>query len=110
MEGGRRVGQAKWHDEELKMTFVSTKGCFENIFLMNTNLVKTGTQIKLGEDCGTTKFIDQFVDSRNWELILYGDSIKSTLVNTKTIRAVFFLNQEHRRREWAMARTDDALV
>ena len=47
------------------------------------NLVVTRPEIQFGEKAGALEFIQKFIDNRNWKLVLDGDKVETTVVDTE---------------------------
>lgn len=48
------------------------------------NLVVTGPEIQFGEKPGALQLIQKFIDNGNRKLVLDGDKVDTTVVNTET--------------------------
>lgn len=67
-------------------------------------------KVELGEPGGTAQLIEELVNCRVRETVFNGQSIEGSVVNTESPGAISLFDQEHRRRERARARANDALL
>jgi hypothetical protein len=96
LKGSRRFRESEWHDRELEVSWMRTEGCFFNIFLMHADLMVAIAKINLGEEPCSTKFIKQFIDNWYWKFVLDRLVIQSAVINTKSLSAIRFLDQQDR--------------
>jgi len=59
-------------------------------------LVISRPQVDFWEHCGSPQLIQQVINPRHWVLILYGQLIQLTVVNTQPWTVVLLLYQEYR--------------
>jgi hypothetical protein len=97
LERSLRICEAGWHDRELKVSLMGTKGCFLNIFWMHANFMVATSKINLGEEPCSTQFIKQFINNGDRKFVLDSLVIQSAVVNIKSSRAVQFLDEQDRR-------------
>lgn len=64
------------------------------IFEGHPYLVIPGMQVNFREHGGTMKFIQQFVNGGDGKTVHDGDGIETTVINTKSPGAIFFVYQE----------------
>jgi len=62
----------------------------------DTDLMVAGTEVDLGENGGTMKFIEKLVYGGYGEAVADGDGVEATIVNTKAPCTIFFSNYKHR--------------
>ena len=83
MECGRRIHEAKWHDQKFIMTIMCAESCFRDIICMDLNLVIPRMKIQPVEKMSTMELIQKLINNRNWKLILDYDVIKFSKFNAK---------------------------
>ncbi|GJV24854.1 hypothetical protein Tco_1377549 [Tanacetum coccineum] len=86
----RCVSQPKRHYLELVVTIAIPKCSLWNVFLMNSKLVITRSQVDIRVDSRPLELIKQVVDSRKWVLVLhsanrYGARATGATPGTKSI-------------------------
>jgi hypothetical protein len=62
---------------------MTVERCILKVSLVHLDLVLPSVQIKLGEEAGTTKFVEQLVDNRNWEHVRHCLRVQNTVVHTE---------------------------
>lgn len=82
LECRRHVTESKRHDSELIMAQMSSKSRFMNIFVGHADLMKSLTQIELGEARRLPQIVQKFIDCRHGETVLDRDSIQGAIVHT----------------------------
>jgi len=106
LECCRSITRAERHYLELKGSEFGTERRSFDIRRDYLDLVVTLLEIQFGEDSGMGHFVEKFVDSREWVLVLLGDLVQSPVVNAKTERAVFLPCKEDSGAEWRAGRLD----
>ena len=64
LENGWSVAKPEEHDSRFKESKRSDECSFPLVFLANTNVVESPSDIKLGEYCGVLHVVNQFGDKR----------------------------------------------
>ena len=64
LEHDRGITKAKEHDCGFKESFVGNEGSFPLVSILDSDIVVSSVNIKLGEDMGVLKFIDEVGDER----------------------------------------------
>ena len=90
LECGRRIHEAKWHDQKIIVVIMYVKSYFRDIILMNPNLVIPKMKIHLGEKMSTMKLIKKLINNKNWKLILDCDVINCLKFDAEEPRPTFF--------------------
>jgi hypothetical protein len=78
----RSIGESKQHNQILVQPVPGGEGSLRNIFRTDLDLMITRMEIDLGKDFSTGKLIKENVDAGQWILVLDGDGIQRSLVNT----------------------------
>jgi hypothetical protein len=78
----RSIGESKQHNQILVQPVPGGEGSLRNIFRTDLDLMITRMEIDLGKDFSTGKLIKENVDAGQWILVLDGDGIPRSLVNT----------------------------
>jgi hypothetical protein len=84
LEGRRSIGQAHWHNQELIVSIAGSKGGFPFISFLYSNSIVNVKEIEFAEDLGVMESIWKFTNQWNRVSILNGDSIKASIVYTKS--------------------------
>lgn len=91
------------------MIAMSLKCSLVNILRVHANLVVPTVEIELGEEVGTTQFIEMFIHHGYGELVFDGLRIQVTVIDAEMPCLVGLLYQQHWGGEHRCAFTDDAL-
>ena len=83
LECGRRICEAKWHDQKFILAIMCAESCFRDIFCMDPNLVIPRTKIQLGEKNSTMELIQNLINNKNWKIILDCDVSKCSKFDAK---------------------------
>ncbi|MFS7983058.1 hypothetical protein Hanom_Chr11g00970071 [Helianthus anomalus] len=94
-EHSGRVGQAKRHNHELVMSIASTESGFGNVLFEDSKLVITRTKINFGEAGSALKLVKEVVDTRKRVMILDGEFVELTIIDTHAKRTIFLFNEKH---------------
>ena len=71
------ICQTKGHHYKLKEALMCAEGRLVDI-------LRGHPKIQFGEKAGALEFIQKFIDNRNWKLVLDGDKVETTVVDTET--------------------------
>jgi hypothetical protein len=77
------------------VTAVRAERCLVDVIRVHAHLVVAATEVKLGEEPHTVKFIQQLIDQWYWELILHRLLVKLVVVDAETPSIISLLYQEH---------------
>jgi hypothetical protein len=89
----RSNGESKRHNQILIQPVPGREGSLRNIFWTDLDLMITRTEIDLGKDSCTDKLIKENIDAGQWVLILDGDGIQRSIVNTESQGLIFLLHK-----------------
>jgi hypothetical protein len=78
----RSIGESKRHDQILVQPIPGGESCLRNILRTDFDLMITQAEINLGKYLSTGKLIKENVDARQRILVLDGDGIQGSVVNT----------------------------
>ena len=78
---GWSIGESEWHDLVLIMTISSAESGFFDIILVDSDLMVTPAKIDFGEDGCALKSVEEVVDERDGESILFCDLVECPVVN-----------------------------
>jgi hypothetical protein len=70
-----------------------------NVVHMHADLVVARAEVQLGEEACAVEFVEQLIDDRDRELVLYCAAIESSVVDAEAPGAVVFLDEENGRRK-----------
>src|SRR4051812_20950500 len=62
LEGSRGIRETKRHHYEFIMTVARAKSCLWHIFILDTDLVVAGAEVKFGEDFGTLDSVEDLIN------------------------------------------------
>jgi hypothetical protein len=110
LESGGGITQAKWHDQELIITRMSSKGNLGNVFFFHTYLVVARTEIKFSKVLSTTLFIQEIINDRNGKFFFDGEFVEDVKVWTHAPSSFFLEYHNYRRRIGVGTRTDNTHV
>ena len=109
-ECSRSVGQAKREDSPLEVTVTSAKRGLVHILIFNADLVVARAKVNLGEDARAHETIDELFDARERILVLDGDLVQRTVIDSHEETAILLAREDDRCAEGALAWLDEALV
>jgi hypothetical protein len=92
LKSGWRVSQSKGHNEELEVPVMSAERCLRHIIRVHTHLMVPAAEIDLGEEARPLELIQEFIDHRNWKLVLHRLVIQLPEVDTKTLSLIVLLD------------------
>ena len=75
---------------------------------MDSNLMITHTEIKLGEYLSTFELFEQLVDVGKWVFVLDGLLVQWTVINTKSVRSIL-LHKKNTTTPWRRTRPGETL-
>ena len=78
------VTETKWHFGEFKQTKWGGDSSLANVVLSHGDLVVSADEVDFREDGFTVEGCREILDMRNWILVGYGDTIKTTIVTAWT--------------------------
>jgi len=95
LEGSQTVSHSKEHYQGFKQASISSEGCLPLVSGLNANVVKTPTDIQLGEVSGPVELEHEFRDQWKRVLVLDRHRVECSIVLNQLEQAVLFLDEEH---------------
>src|SRR6266404_5320139 len=80
LEGGWGIAEAKGHDEWFKYAQRCFKSSFPLVFMTDTNVVVSPTDVELGEVAGVMQLVNEVRDEGERSCILDSDIVKTSVV------------------------------
>ena len=106
LEGGGGVGEAKGHDSVLKVAITGAKRSFWYVVGVDADLVVAVAQVNLGKNGGPMETVEEFVNTREWVAVFYGNIVEGTVVDAKAEGAILLADKKNRSAEGGGARAD----
>ena len=78
------IGQTKWHQYKLVAAIPHTKGHFINVLIVDMYLIVSRSQVNIQKDLGSSYFIEQVIDPREWVSVLDGHLVKLAVIDAHT--------------------------
>ena len=75
---------------------MGAKGGLMDVVELHSDLIISGLQIQLSEECRTMEFVKQLIDGWDWVSVLDSDRIERLIVHIRVPRTILFFNQEYR--------------
>jgi hypothetical protein len=110
LESGRRITQAKGHDQKLIVALMSSKCSLRNVSLVHMDLVVARTKIKFSKELDATQFIQEVINDMNGKFVFNGEFVEGTKFRTHAPRTLFLKDHDHMRRVGARTRQDNTCV
>src|ERR1044071_377406 len=104
------IGQSKRHNHEFIVTIACAKSCLGNIFIVDSKLMITRTEINLREVGCSLKLIEEIVNPRKWITSLDGEFVEFTVVNTHSKRTILLFNEQDRGSPWRRTRANEPFI
>ena len=97
LKGGGGIGHAEEHDSGFVKSSVGDEGSFPLVTFLYSDIVISPLHIKLGEDFGVFKFVDEIGDQ--WEGICISNSmaIEISVIMARSEASIPFFYEEERR-------------
>ena len=96
MKGGGRIGHAKEHDGGFIESSVGDEGSFPLVAFLDSDIVISPSYIKLGEDLGVFKFVDEVRNQGEGLCISDSVTIEISVVLARSETSILFLDEEKR--------------
>jgi len=77
------IAQSKKHNQQFEEPSVCSECSLPLIFFFHLDIVEPPLDIKLGEVLGSSEFIDEFRDEREWVFVLDHHCIQGPIVLNK---------------------------
>jgi len=95
LEGGRTVGHSEEHYEGFEEATIGTEGCLPFISGLNTYVIETPSDVKLGEVLGSAELGDEFGDEGEGVPVFDGYGVQRTIALDQSEQAILLFNEEH---------------
>jgi len=95
LEGSGTVSYSEEHYEGFEEATIGTEGCLPFVSGLDTYVIETPSDVKLGEVLGSAELGDEFGDEGERVPILDGYSVQRTIVLDQPERAILLFNEEH---------------
>ena len=96
MKGGWGVGHAEEHDGRFIKSSVGDEGGFPLVAFLNSDIVISPLYIKLGEDLGIFKFVDEVGNQGEGVCISDSMVVEVSVILARSEASVLFLDEEER--------------
>ena len=96
MKSGGRIGHAEEHDGGFIESSVSDEGGFPLVAFLYSDIVISPLYVKLGEDLGVFKFVNEVRNQGEGVCISDSMTIEISVVLARSEAAVLFLDKEER--------------
>ena len=94
MKGGGRVGHAEEHDSGFIKSSVGDEGGFPLVAFFYSDIVISPSHIKLGEDLGVFKFVDEVGDQGEGICISNSMAVEISVILTRSEASILFFDKE----------------
>jgi hypothetical protein len=68
----------------------------------DSDVVMAGTKVDLRVDGRITKLVNEVANEQDWIAIFLHDLVESSVVNTQSQQAIFFLHKDHWSASWGI--------
>ena len=106
LKGGGRIGHAKEHDGGFIESSVGDEGSFPLVTFLDSDIVISPSYIKLGEDLGVFKFVDEVGNQGEGVCISDSVTIEISVVLARSETSILFLDEEKRGSLGGLGRMD----
>ena len=106
MKSGGGVGHAEEHDGRFIESSVGDEGGFPLVTFLYLDIVIPPPYVKLGEDLGVFKFVDEIGNQGKGICISDSVAVKVSVVLARSEAAILFLDEEERGSLGGFGRTD----
>ena len=96
LKGGGRIGHAEEHNGGFIESSVGDEGGFPLVAFLDSDIVISPSYIKLGEDLGIFKFVDEVGNQGEGVCISDSMTIEISVVLARSETSILFLNKEER--------------
>jgi hypothetical protein len=79
----RRIGEAEQHHKKLEVAMMRPECCLLHIGQLHENLMVPDVEVELGEEAGTTQFIKQFINHRDWKHVMDSLGVEHAVIHAK---------------------------
>ena len=106
MKGGGGIGHAEEHDSGFVKSSVGDEGGFPLVAFFYLDIVISPSYIKLGEDFGVFKFVDEIRDQGERICISNSMAIEISVILARSEASILFFDEEERRSLGGFGRTN----
>ena len=96
MKSGGGIGHAEEHDSGFIESSVGDEGSFPLVAFLNLDIVISSSYVKLGEDLGVFKFVDEVGDQGEGVCISDSMAVEVLVILAGSEASILFLNEEER--------------
>jgi len=95
LEGGRTVGHPKEYYEGFEEAAIGTEGCLSFVSRLDSYVIETPSDVKLGEVLGSAELGDELGDEGEGVPVLDGCGIQRAIVLDQPERTILLFNEEY---------------
>ena len=95
LEGGRTVGHSEEHYEGFEEAAIGTEGCLPFVSRLDSYVIETPSDVKLGEVLGSTELGDEFRDEGEGVPVLDGYGVQRVIVLDQPKQTILLFNEEY---------------
>ena len=106
LKGGGRIGHAEEHDGGFIKSSVGDEGGFPLVTFLDSDIVISPSHIKLGEDFGIFKFVDEIRNQGEGICISNSMAIEISVILARLEASILFFDEEERRSLGGFGRTN----
>ena len=106
MKGGGRIGHSEEHDSGFIKSSVGDEGGLPLVAFLDSDIVVSPSYIKLGEDLGIFKFVDEVRDQGEGVCISNCVAVEISVVLARSEASILFFDTEERRGLGGFGRTN----
>ena len=96
LKSGGGIGHAEEHDSGFIESSVGDEGSFPLVAFLNLDIVISSSYVKLGEDLGVFKFVDEVGDQGEGVCISDSMAVEVLVILAGLEASILFLNEEER--------------
>jgi len=95
LEGGRTVGHSEEHYEGFEEAAIGTEGCLPFVSGLDSYVIETPSDVKLGEVLGSAELGDEFGDEGERVPVLGSYGVQHAIVLDQPERTILLFNEEY---------------
>jgi len=95
LEGGGTVGHSEEHHKGFKEAVIGIEGCLPFVSRLDTYIIETPSDVKLGEVLGSAELGDKFGDEEEGVPVLDSYGVQCAIVLDQPERTIFLFNEKH---------------
>jgi len=95
LEGGGTVGHSEEHYEGFEEAAIGMEGCLPFVSGLDSYVIETPSDVKLGEVLGSAELGDEFGDEGEGVPVLDGYSVQRAIVLDQPERTILLFNKEY---------------